>query len=265
MSSKQKSKRYYIRGNIVPFEEDASHEFKGHRNLCVEELPPWTQVNSRTEKASRKAVSRAINGFLNTGNGGMIYLGIIDCGKSIGLKLTHYQKDHVVGSLQDLMSRYNPPVLSHRYKVRFIPVIDKGCTPSQIAQQCNYDSSLMVDQCGRTREHMYRTHHYCWCDNDCMAQTNCGVLVADYVIEITIKGWDPSDSRNKDGVGSILNLHPIHENEEGSVYFRRQASLVKYTPADIVQVTRKQVQDGCKTEIERLRKEIRKAVALKEC
>jgi hypothetical protein len=31
----------------------------GHRNICVEDLPPWTQ-ESKTEKASRRAVSRYI-------------------------------------------------------------------------------------------------------------------------------------------------------------------------------------------------------------
>ena len=49
--------RYYIRGTTAPFEEDMLHEFKGHRNLSVDELPPWTQ-ESKTEKASRRAASR---------------------------------------------------------------------------------------------------------------------------------------------------------------------------------------------------------------
>lgn len=50
----------------------------------------------------------------------------------------------------------------------------------------------------------------------------------DYIIEIKIKPWDPSDTLNDgDGCGSIVNLHPLHENEEGHCYFRRQASLVQ--------------------------------------
>lgn len=51
------SMRYYVRGNIVPFEEDMYHEFKGHRSISVEELPPWTH-EKHDEKASRRAVSR---------------------------------------------------------------------------------------------------------------------------------------------------------------------------------------------------------------
>lgn len=44
--SKPKLLRYYIRDSVVPFEEDMYHEFKGHRNLSVEELPPWTKESS---------------------------------------------------------------------------------------------------------------------------------------------------------------------------------------------------------------------------
>lgn len=34
---------------------------------------------------------RTINAFLNTGNGGTVYLGVIDSGEVRGLKLTQYQ------------------------------------------------------------------------------------------------------------------------------------------------------------------------------
>ena len=53
------------------------------------------------------------------------------------------------------------------------------------------------------------------------------MMPTDYIIEIQIKKWNPKDPRNDDGCGSIINLHPIHEDEEGNCYFRRQASLVK--------------------------------------
>ena len=53
----RKQRRYYIHGAVVPFEEDMFHEFKGHRNLSVEELPPWTQ-ETKVDRASRRAVSR---------------------------------------------------------------------------------------------------------------------------------------------------------------------------------------------------------------
>ena len=50
----------------------------------------------------------------------------------------------------------------------------------------------------------------------------------DYVIEIKIKPWDCDDPLNKDdGCGTMVNLHPIHDDEEGHCYFRRQASNVQ--------------------------------------
>lgn len=50
----------------------------------------------------------------------------------------------------------------------------------------------------------------------------------DYVIEIKINPWDNEDDLNRDdGYGTIVNIHPIHEDEEGNCFFRRQASLVQ--------------------------------------
>ena len=39
---------------------------------------------------------RNINGFLNTGKGGTIYLGIVDDGKVKGLLLTQYQVSYII-------------------------------------------------------------------------------------------------------------------------------------------------------------------------
>ena len=51
--------KYYVRNTVVPFEEDATHEFKGHRNLAVEELPPWCFIPG-TDRRSRRAASRFV-------------------------------------------------------------------------------------------------------------------------------------------------------------------------------------------------------------
>lgn len=48
---------YYEKLSKLPCEEDMTHEFKGHRNFCIEELPKWA-LASKTEKASRKPISR---------------------------------------------------------------------------------------------------------------------------------------------------------------------------------------------------------------
>ncbi|XP_060081569.1 uncharacterized protein LOC132560884 [Ylistrum balloti] len=254
---KSKVHLYYKNGSLMPCEEDAFHEFKGHRDISVEDLPPWTQERtSNTDKASRRAVSRALNAYLNTGLGGTCYLGVTDKGVVHGLKLTGYMKDHVVGSLDDLMARYNPPVKQHRYKVRFVPVVDKDATEAEIIQHtlANSDLSILEE---RRRPHQFRSYRYCWCDNDVRAQYNSGVIAGDYVIEISIKPWDPSDPRNHDdGCGSLVHLHPYHEDEEGNLYFRRQASLVKYTMTEMAMLTKQEAREKCEDTIKRLREEI---------
>ena len=61
-------------------------------------------------------------------------------------------------------------------------------------------------------------------------------MPTDYIIEIQIKKWNPKDPRNDDGCGSVINLHPVHEDEEANCYFRRQASLVKVNDNSEVEI-----------------------------
>lgn len=53
----QNRRSFYVLDSVVPFEEDATHEFKGHRDIAVEELPSWCYLPG-TDRRSRKAVSR---------------------------------------------------------------------------------------------------------------------------------------------------------------------------------------------------------------
>lgn len=247
------AKRYYVRNSVVPFEEDFTHEFKGHRNICVEDLPPWTQ-ESKTERASRRAVSRSLNAFFNTGKGGTVYLGVLDSGVVKGLQLSEYQKKHVIDSVNDVLSRYVPPVKRHRYSVKFVPVYDsmddgKTRVPKR--------SEMDLDPAVGGRPHEIRQHNYCWCDRDAVMQYNAGIMHQDYIIEIKIKPWDGNDSLNKDDVnGKLVNIHPIHDDEEGNCFFRRQASLVQYTMTEIARLTRQEVDEICQQKIDSLKREI---------
>ena len=46
-----------------------------------------------------------------------------------------------------------------------------------------------------------------------------------YIVELTIKPWDPSDERNAAvGVGQ-MKARPIHENEECKAYYRGGACI----------------------------------------
>ena len=53
------TRKEYLLGSVLPFGEDGTHEFKGHRNLAVEELPPWCYVPG-TNRRSRRAISRYV-------------------------------------------------------------------------------------------------------------------------------------------------------------------------------------------------------------
>ncbi|XP_074645719.1 schlafen-like protein 2 [Tubulanus polymorphus] len=256
-SSRRKIKKYYVSNTVVPFEEDATHEFKGHKNFTSEEVPPWA-FQTGTDRPSRQPVSKAINGFLNSGIGGTVYLGIVDDGSVKGMVLTQYQMDHIVASVDDLMSRYSPPVQSHRYKIKFVPCVSKNATDDEIAIQSSFDQRKTVDPKLRLRPHRLglRSRDYCWCDKDCQARTNHNKWLPEYVIEIIIKQWDPTDPRNQDLVSSSLKLCPVHEDECGRVNFRRQASNIAYTREEIFTLTQQEAASHWHDEIKRLRKEV---------
>jgi hypothetical protein len=65
-------------------------------------------------------------GFLNTGQGGTVYVGILDGGRVHGVRLTQYQKDHLLLSLQNAMNVFKPPVPRFMYNAEFVPVLDPG-------------------------------------------------------------------------------------------------------------------------------------------
>ncbi|XP_025084686.1 uncharacterized protein LOC112558434 isoform X2 [Pomacea canaliculata] len=254
MADQQKVKKYYIRGRTLSFEEDGAHEFKGHRNLCVEEIPYFSRGTDKVH-SSRKAISRNLNAFLNSGKGGTVYLGVSDDGSVHGLKMSHFQKEHFLESLDDLMMRYEPTVAPHRYNVKFIPVIEQNTTEADILKLCTYDSSFAAASLERNRKHVLRNPCYCWCDKEAVAAYNCGLVTPDYVVEVVIQPWKRDDPRNV-GLGLIINIHPLHKDEEGKIYFRRQASVVQYSLNSLVQITKQEVKELCEGEIARLKGEI---------
>jgi hypothetical protein len=54
---KSLTKKYYLRGEVVGIEEDQIHEFKGHRNISIAEIPPWC-INTSNNNRTRNAISR---------------------------------------------------------------------------------------------------------------------------------------------------------------------------------------------------------------
>jgi hypothetical protein len=49
--------KYYVRNEVLHIEEDQTHEFKGHRDISVYEIPPWC-INADENIRTRNAISR---------------------------------------------------------------------------------------------------------------------------------------------------------------------------------------------------------------
>ncbi|KAL5467452.1 hypothetical protein EMCRGX_G031677 [Ephydatia muelleri] len=239
---------YYVEGLTLPFEEDETHEFKGHRNIAVEELPTRRGgYIPGTNRRSRRAVSRTLNAFLNTGRGGTVYLGVTDGGLVLGLSLTLYQKDHLSLSLDDLMSRYNPSVLKSCYKLEYVPVVPQGSDPQCHIANCSEKANSWT--CRKNllmNSHLLRTSAPCWCDTHALRSTK----IPKFVVEITVFPFVQSPN-------NLMALHPIYEDEEERCYFRRRASVQAYSHQEVAEFTIQEVRSYFHSKIEDLRQKLR--------
>lgn len=100
-------------------------------------------------------------------------MGVDDHGEIAGMPLTTYQKDHVLLSVQDTLSRFHPPVDDTMYEVRTVPVLNEG-------ESFNPEYSCTDDLVRRKTPHLLRTSRYCWCDKDAKAKFE---MVCTFVFE----------------------------------------------------------------------------------
>lgn len=239
---------------MIPFEEDSLHEFKCHRNLSFNELPPWTQ---ESQKRTRRSISRTLNAFLNTGQGGSVYLGVADDGIIIGLQLTLFQRDHIKVNLDNLMKRYMPQVNVSRYAIHFTPVISRTVSEVDVYQICNKINleSETVSKEERQLSHLCQSYGKCWCDVHACTLIKADKAIQRFVVEIHIKPWDPSTMIWNNIVPGI-NLHPMHANEEGRVFMKTLAGVKLCDDQDIINITVKDVKQIFQTRINNIKKKI---------
>ena len=101
----------------------------------------------------------------------MVYIGILDDGSVYGVRLTEYQKDHVLLDVQDTFQRFDPPVDETMYLVRFVPVLDPQ--DAQHGVVSIPETTLTPEQNEeREKPHMLRTDRYCWCEQEALARHN---------------------------------------------------------------------------------------------
>jgi len=249
-------KRRYLFNTKIGVNEDECHEFKSHRTLSADEMPAWTTTtNEGTGQVikSRQPVSKTIVAFLNTGRGGVCYLGVQNDGMVKGLKLTTYQKDHFIVSLYDILDRFTPKVKRHQVQVEFVPVLSRVTeeVPKEVTE---YSQADETDDRRWKKPHSMRTPAYCWCDKDALARYNMGLLPLSYVVEITVKPWD--GKTNPRLVNSPTPLPPIYQNERGLAYIRRLASNIQIGIQEVVVMTKNQIHNYYLEETKKLEKEL---------
>ena len=54
------------------------------------------------------------------------------------------QRDHIYASITDTMGRYTPVVEPHRYRVRFVPVVDKQPSERDIKEVLHFNSRYSI-------------------------------------------------------------------------------------------------------------------------
>lgn len=221
--------RYFVRDELVPFDEDETHEFKGHSNVIQSQIPVWSEATK-----SRTRISRALCAFLNTGKGGTVYIGILDNGTVKGLHLTNYKMDHFKDVVRNTFRYYVPPVEKHRYSINMVSVVSSNAAPADIDDRAKYElRNQDISNRGITGVPHELTGKKCWCDIEHDQRRNQGLLSPAYVIEVVIHPWNAEDSRNQNAMG-LMKMYPIHQDEEGHVYMRRAASCVAYSALDIL-------------------------------
>ena len=169
--------RYYIRGESMKVEEDETHEFKGHRTLCAEELDPHRHILP-DGNPSRAPISRSLCGFLNAGKGGTIYMGVSDDGITHGIHLTKDQKDHIEISFGDLLRRFTPAVGKDFVKIVFVPVLDFK------EQLATYQDPHPIPPIKPSQKHLIQTWRYCWCDRKAKSKLKSRIIPPSCITEL---------------------------------------------------------------------------------
>ncbi|KAK8727072.1 hypothetical protein OTU49_009924, partial [Cherax quadricarinatus] len=253
MESREKYSKdtYYVLGQTISHEEDLLHEFKGHRNISIHDIPSHALASAGAKERTRNAVSVSIGGMLNSGHGGTIYLGVADNGQVKGMTLTRYQKDHIEVSLSWTLGRYTPPVPESRYSVIFVPVIsNKNQTLPQKIDE-------FVDPKRRSQLHHVAQSNYCWCDTDAKARKDIGKLPMAYVVEIHVHPWEPHRFKvSTDPLDTLSSfLPPLHLTEASACFFRQSCRQLRLCLEDVRRLLVHRVQEHYTLKVEALQNE----------
>jgi hypothetical protein len=175
---------FYIVGSEVSAREDRQTEFKGHKNVSSKDIPPWLTQSSK--RRTQSPISRAICGFLNTGEGGIVYIGVSDNGRVMGITYTCEEADHLRKSISNALSRFSPPVESNLWEARFIPALPCTSTPEvELEKHRQLESRALEaleeyhggDSHSNLGQHriprlVADDYKFCWCEKNAMDLKN---------------------------------------------------------------------------------------------
>lgn len=191
-----------LQGSPMPFREDMCHEFKGHSCISAEEAR-FHKVYMK-KKQSLKATSRTICGFLNTGIGGIILLGVYDSSQAVGLPMTPDQQQHILLSLADTLERYDPPVPRERLRIRFIPVLS---TEEEAVEDADCQNHRLSAQISVEKLHVIRQPHvHCWCFKEGMLNATLSAVSICILYFVLVIAYLKNTSEH--ARASLLTTHP---------------------------------------------------------
>jgi len=236
LSPELRSVDFYVRNQILALEEDIIHEFKAHRHLSDQDLSGKSTVFARDDdedcpekvKYLRRSLSPNICGFLNSGRGGRMYLGVTDAGEVLGFMMSQYQKDHFDIALADLLSRYTPPVPKDLVRIAFVPVKE--------ADTDQFRKDPVGFRIRADKRHILRNSRYCWCDLNSMAGVEKGMMHNFYVIEIIFAAWGRHNHQQQRQQLTATNGTVVYDNEEGKAFMRGFASCRKLRGREIARL-----------------------------
>ena len=230
------SDRFYPTGQTVDFDEDRTHEFKGHRNLSYEELPNFVKFD-KSGRPTRQPLSKAVCSFLNSLFGGVIYCGITDTGAAKGLSMLQSQREHFVLALHDLLTdRFMPSVPESRFDVKFVPL------ESSL-------SNALLKQIDPETHHEFRTDKYCSCDKYAEMVLSGQCCLPKFIAEIHINAPPEVEENDRLAQRTIKKLadgtlekwplykHPtIYTDQVGECFFRSHAMDRLISERTLVQI-----------------------------
>eukprot|EP00117_Sycon_ciliatum_P022695 scpid19380/ scgid0412/ len=113
--------RYYTLGSTVPFRNDITHELRTVLSVIV--------------RAQREFVQRTLCGFLNSGEGGTIYLGIDSDGVVSGVQWNRKLRDDFRLVVDQMMHNFKPVVSADLFYIHFVDCVDSSVAASDSMRQ----------------------------------------------------------------------------------------------------------------------------------